>query len=55
MQIYAKEGLPLKICSPIGDLGNLTLYIKSKDDINKNDNKKTLSTREIESSDDESE
>jgi proliferating cell nuclear antigen len=31
MQIYQKKGLPLLIKSPVGNIGSISLYIKSKD------------------------
>lgn len=33
MRVYAKAGLPLKFCSDIGDLGSISLFIKSKEQI----------------------
>jgi proliferating cell nuclear antigen len=33
MRVYAKMGLPLKFCSGVGELGNISLYIKSREQI----------------------
>jgi proliferating cell nuclear antigen len=33
MQIYARKGLPLLFRSPIGDLGKISIYIKSKEEL----------------------
>ena len=33
MQIQQKEGLPLKITSAVGNLGQISIYLKSKEQI----------------------
>lgn len=33
MQVYPRDGLPLLFRSPVGDLGKISVYIKSKDQI----------------------
>ena len=50
MQIYAKPGKPLLFKSPIGSLGKISLYLKSKEDIEKDNERRLM---ESESDDDE--